>query len=64
MEVGGEGVLYTVRYFQVKWLWQQIPFNIILVDNTCTVLIESKPEYSIEPIIFGYIAKKNRHYSN
>ena len=31
---------------------------------TCTVLIESKPEYSIEPIIFGYIAKKNRHYSN
>ena len=58
MEVGREGVLYTVRYFQVKWLWQQIPFNIILVDNTCTVLIESKPEYSIEPIIFGYIAKK------
>ena len=50
MEVGREGVLYTVRYFQVKWLWQQIPFNIILVDNTCTVLIESKPEYSIEPI--------------
>ena len=34
MEVGGEGVLYIVRYFQVKWLWQQIAFNIILVDNT------------------------------
>ena len=64
MEVGREGVLYTVRYFQVKWLWQQIPFNIILVDNTCTVLIESKPEYSIEPIIFGYIANKKRLYSH